>query len=392
MLHRVVHRRTSVGRVLACLLGAWILTGIPTAAQFSASPSFASSADRMRLNLAYAEQMRPAGLAALTGSSATTLTRLEHAPELERAVALAALDQDGTLPYHLKATFTLAGDAATSRTGTVQADRYNDRWSRLVVTLDGLRSSQWVVDGHRVTDDRLPAIPFGLQRLLRAIFHPLGDATLARVPITADTVAQDGLQLHCTVVGKQPALEIGMVPASRSLCVDTSTGDLRLDVAGYGFRTVFADFQTLGNHRVARHLQVLQNDKVIADMSLKLEVAGDLTPADFADDTRQASAILFHEPRFCWMARPSQMHNDLETLDVHIIPLDDTTLKQRPSLVVARTLIGTDGRVADIEVLGDANPQLRATALKVVRVASFHRREWKGQPVTVEGLLLLSSP
>ena len=402
MKQSAIQRRVLCRRWFSLLLAAVFAATAPCSAQRkaqaqnAAAPSLIdvpnapphSASDTLRRALAYAEQMRPAGLLPLLGSPTATLARLDHTPELHHAVELAAPDQDGTLPYHLEGTFTLTSDIGSQRSGTLEADRYNDRWSRLTVTLGATHASTALLDGRRSTDDHMLAIPFGLQRLLRALFDPLGTVITNKVPITQDQVSQDGTQLHCTVLARQPPLDPGMQPASRSVCVDPTTGDLRLDVGGYGFRTTYGNIQIFGRRRIATHLQVLQGDTVVADLQLKIRIAGDLVPASF---TAPASPIA-SEPHFCWVALPWQVRNDMETLDAHIVPKDDSVFKLHIPVVVARVLAGTDGRLADVEVLGGADPRLRERALKVLRSSVFRRREWKDQPVSIEGLLVLGTP
>lgn len=377
-------------------LGSFPLLAQRTLTQNSSAPSVldvprappSSAAEALRRALAYAEQMRPAGLLATLGSAPETIAKLERTPELRRAVELASLDMDGTLPYHLHGTFVLNSEIGHRRGGTIDADRYNDRWSRLVVTLDGVRSSTMLLDGRRVTDDRFPAVPFGLQRLLRALFNPLGNVVANKVPLTQDTVQQDGETLRCTLLGKQVPPDPGMAPMVRSACVDAD-GDLRLDVLGYGFRIVSREFRPLGVRRIPTDVQVLQGDAPVAELHLEVRVAGELTPASFAvEGVHEALPTL----RFCWTPLPWQIRNDMETLDAHIVPKDDSTFKQHVPVVVARILAGTDGRLVDVEVLGEADPTLRQQVLRVLRASIFRQREWKGEPVSIEGVLVLGRP
>ena len=318
--------------------------------------------------------------------------RLKRTPELQRAIIQASLDGDGTLPFHLRGTFTLTSDLDGPHTGTVEADRYNDRWSRLTVTLGDARSTQWVVDGRRVGDDNLQPLPFHLQRLLRAIFAPLAGVTTNKVAITADTAMLNGQQLPCTVFAAQPAPDGGIVNGIRVACIDPATGDLRIDVADYGDRAVYSDFHPMGSRRIAGNVQVLQGNTILAELHQTVAVAGDLLPAAVLADVPPAALNQKPEPRFCWYAWPAEMRNDMESLDVHLVPLGQLALQRRAAMVVARVLVGTDGKVADLEVLYAATPALRTRARDFLRSARFHRREWQGRPVLTEGVLLLGPP
>lgn len=346
----------------------------------------------MRRALAFAEAMRPAGLAAIPVRSAVTVDRLKRVPQLQRAVAQAALDNDGTLPFHLRGTFTLTGDLVAARAGTLEADRYNDRWSRLTVTLGDAHATLWVIDGRRVVDDGIIALPFHLQRLLRAVFAPLATVVATKVAITADTALLQGQQLPCTVFAAQPAPDGGIVTGIRVACVDPTTGDLRLDIGDYGFQARHGDFQTLGGRRVAGLVQILQGNTTVAELHQTLSVAADLTPQTILSSVPSAILNRREELRFCWMAWPGEVRNDLQTLDVRMIPLGEIALRQHAAMVVARVLVGTDGTLADLELLHAATPALRERARQFLRTARFRRREWQGHPVLTEGLLLLGPP
>lgn len=346
-------------------------------------------AEQLRRAAVYAEAMHPTGLLALPVLSTATLNRLQRAPDLQRAVSLVALDLDGTPPFRLDGAFTLDGEFGGHRTGTVEADRYNDRWSHLTVTLEGVRSTIATLDGRRVADEGISVLPFDLDRLLRAVFDPLGGAVGNRGPLAFNTSQQDGVALHCTTLPNQPVPDAGLTPTSRSVWVDAATGDLRVDIPGYGVRLAYRNLQPLGKRRIATDIQVIRENRIVGELHLRLRIAGDLTPQAYAAFAALPQA---REPHMRFHATPGQMHHDLETLDVHLIPLDDEALKRRVPMAVARVLADREGHVTDVEFMGDTPPDLRERAVRVLRRSIFRRREWRGQPISEEGLLLLGAP
>ncbi len=338
-------------------------------------------------------RIRPAGIGLPRISVQATLHRLEHLPELERAVALSALEEPGSAPFHLHGTLDWTSDTGQRSTATLEEDWYNDRWSRIVLAVDGVRSRRFVLDGQRRVDDEMAVVPFTLRRLLGALYDPLGDVEQVKAKMPAENIILGGQTLRCISLPGQPPPTNGLVRLPRSVCTDEALGDLRVEAGGYGIRTVWNEIQQIGRRRVATSIQVLHGDALIGTLHLdELRIAGELSPGSFAGDAADAAKLPATEPQERLMATPAETRGDLASLDAHLIPVTEDAVRKHSPVTIARVLVGPDGRLADLEVLSSSTDGLRQKTIAVLTRAYFRQRTWNGKRISTEGLLIMGLP
>ncbi len=358
----------------------------------TASPQ-SMTMDMQRRRADLQSRIVPAGIGLPRVSINTTLRKLDNVPQLQNAVLLSALEESGSAPFHLHGTLHWSSDTGQQNQATLEEDWYTDRWSRIVLTVNGVRSRRFVLNGQRRVDDELPVVPFMLRRLLAALYDPLGDVERARGKVTTESVLIDGNRVLCTSLPAQPPPTIGLVRLPRSVCIDEASGDLRVEAGSFGVQTLWNDIRNIGKRRVAATIQILHSNQSVGELRLdELRVAGDLSPSSFAADLTTAAKLPPTEPQERLMATPAEMRGDLASLDAHLIPLTDEAVKRHEPMAVARVLVGPDGRLADMEILVKGSDGLRQRTIEVLSKSYFRERTWNGKRISTEGLLLMGLP
>ncbi len=380
--------RLAASRVLGCML--LLVCGV-TGIQSARSQPMTIDVQRRRLELQ--QRIVPAGIGLPRRSINTTLHRLDHLPRLRDAVLLSALEEPGSAPFHLSGTLQWTSDTGKQNSATLEEDWYTDRWSRISLTVNGMRSRRFVLNGDRRVDDELPVVPFTLRRLLAALYDPLGDVEQVKAKTTTETVTIDGHPVLCTSLPAQPPLTNGLVRLPRSVCLDGTTGDLRVEANGYGVQTLWNEVRPLGSRRVATSISILRNGQSVGTLRLdELRVAGELSPESFAHDLATAAKLPTTEPQERLMATPVEMRGDLASIDARLIPLTEDALKRHEPMAVVRVLVGPDGRLADLEILSQSSDGLRQRTISILSKAYFRERTWNGKAISTEGLLIMGLP
>lgn len=380
--------RLTAPRVLGCML--LLVCGV-TAIQSARAQPMTVDVQRRRVELQ--QRIVPAGVGLPRQSMKNTLHRLDHLPQLRDAVLLSALEEPGSAPFHLSGTLQWTSDTGKQSSATLEEDWYTDRWSRISLTVNGMRSRRFVLNGERRVDDELPVVPFTLRRLLAALYDPLGDVEPVKGKTTAETVTINGQPVICTSLPSQPPPTNGLARLARSVCLDGATGDLRVEASGYGVQTLWNEIRPIGHRRVATSISILHNGESVGTLHLDgLRVAGELSPASFAGDLASAAKLPATESQERLMATPVEMRGDLASIDARLIPLSEDALHRHEPMAVARVLVGPDGRLADLEILSQSSDGLRQRTISVLSRAYFRERTWNGKAISTEGLLLMGLP
>ena len=379
--------RLAAPRVLHLLL---LLVCAAAAIRSALSQPMTMDVQRRRFELQ--QRIVPAGIGLPRQTINTTLHKLDHLPQLRNAVLLSALEEPGSAPFHLSGTLQWTSDTGKQSAATLDENWYNDRWSRIILTVNGMRSRRFVLNGERRVDDELPVVPFTLRRLLAALYDPLGDVEPVKGKLTTETVSIDGHSVLCTSLPAQPPPTNGLVRRPRSVCLDEA-GDLRVEANGYGVQTLWNEIRVLGRRRVASSISILRNGASVGTLTLsELRVAAELSPASFASDMASTAKLPGTESQERLMATPLEMRGDMASIDARLIPLTEDSLKRHEPMTIARVLVGPDGRLADMEILSNSSDGLRQRTISVLTKAYFRERTWNGKRISTEGLLLMGLP
>lgn len=314
-------------------------------------------------------------------------------PELGRAAEMAALEEPGTLPFHLVGKFEATTNAGRRIAGSIEEDWYTDRWSHQRIEMGGMRAEQWMLDGRRYQDNEKFAYPFALRRLLRALYTPFTGITVPKQGSAFAETEAGGERLRCVVLRRQPPPEDGLQAIDRTFCLLRETGSLRLEEDSYGIRTSFTGLHALGRRRVPTRIELTQHRTVYAHLELtELRVAPELQPESFSLLPEARQRLNQIQPRITLYATPMQMQHEVVTVSVQMLPVDPDHMPKGSRYAIARVLIGLDGRLSDLELLWESDPETAGRSAKVLGRTSFARREVEGRPVFVEGLITLAIP
>ncbi len=324
-------------------------------------------------------------LPCLAAASFLTLSAQQIKPTQEQlreslvaASKLSALESEGTPPFRLSATFTTFDyKGKPAGEGTLDEAWLKPGTARRKLTIGGHTQVQISRDGSvRYTGEDVTGSP--LQR--RVV-----DALLQSVPAAQDLPQARVLDykplklgnstLDCVLAKPRSATEKSSAAeaANTAFCMDAASHIVRIIEERYDFAIVYNKLVKFGDHIIAQDIRISQRGTVRAALQVTgIGAAPDLKDADFVIP---ANAV------------------DLSREDVEV-PGSVTAggkISGRPPLypaearrnhisgtVVLSGVIGTDGRVRELDVVSSPSPDLTDSAINAVK-------DWRYKPYLLNG-------
>ncbi len=297
---------------------------------------------------------------------------------LTTAAAPIAVASTGAPPFRLKAdfqTFDYLGKPAG--TGTVEELFLSPEKRKITVVLEGKTYP------YRIREDADPTLRasffnYSAAVLMRALLAPwpttdeINHSTLGAVKRTMGGNTFDCVRLEQK--GSDGVLDIGR---SSAFCMSGDTAVLRLAQLPHGFTTTYNRFVKFGGHYQAQDIELREGGVLRGKLTMtNFAPAPDLKETDLPS-TPEAESLTGSksEPR----ARP---HKTVVagSIIVKVQPEYPKAAKAGhiSGSVSLHVVIGKDGSIGPIEVIGAPSYDLAEAALKAVR-------QWKYKPYLLDG-------
>jgi TonB family protein len=286
-------------------------------------------------------------------------------------------------PWHLKASYQLYdGDGKPTEQGTYEYWWASPKVYRSTWTRPGATYTEWhtadAKRAYKVSGEALSFFEFRLQKSLLSPLPKPGDLDPSRVHLERQTESTQGAKVQCIMLnpmspghGKIDAAPLGLFP---TYCFDPNMPVLR---ASYSFEALTSQFNKIvkiqGRYLAREVLFFEEKNKVL---SAEVETIEGLAPTDAVlTPASDAQSTI-----------PSTVQQVFSTVPpgllirkVQPIYPQDAKKARVSGTVVLRAIIGTDGRVHDLQVVSAPWPSLAVEGLSCVS-------KWEYKPLLVDGV------
>jgi len=297
-------------------------------------------------------------------------------------------------PFHLKASYQLFDTKGQpSAQGTYEywwasPDTYRSTWSR-----PGLEHTDWHVGGKHFslhTGAHLEYFERNLQSDLVAPLPKAEEIDPAKAWLARGEKSFGSVKLSCVMVihkgpqdsSKPPAIPLGVSP---TFCFDPDSPMLRVYSAFGVISVVYNKMTRLQGQLLPSEISVVGWGKKMFTATVEsdtgvLPTAPELTPAANASDSAPAEPVVISPG----------LAQDLVKKKVPPTYPSIARENREQGTVVLQALIGTDGHLHDLTVVGGPSPSLIEEAMRTVSQWVYEPYKLNGHPVEAETTINLA--
>ncbi len=306
---------------------------------------------------------------------------------LRLTAAADALESPDSLPFHLKATILLEAQYHRPvRQGTVQIWSAGAGSRRITYDLPDYHATfLHTPDGDYRTPGAAPP-PYLVKYLLDQALHPLPqslDSAQYEAALQKHTFGKTDLDcITLTSLAARPPASGLAEP--RKFCLDPASSDLRVTFDVYGQSTIRETVGTFRDHRVAIQLATSFTSTPVAHLHVD-ELKGQAAPyPELADSTG-----LVREKNPAAVVAGRILAGSIRTKQTPVYP---TIARQKLIFgsVLLHAIIGVDGHIRYLEVIGSPDDSLTESAMNAVQNWTYSPYLLNGQPTEVDTTIVVN--
>jgi TonB family protein len=295
-------------------------------------------------------------------------------------------------PWYLKAIYQfydLKGNPTEQ--GTWEYWWASSKVHRSSWTRTGAEHTEWsTAEGALYRKDSGNSLRYFERTIARTLLFPMpgrGFLDSGRIKLDLKMLPPGKPELAC-VLTTLPRFEDGKLQDQSSgmasyYCFDPVTRVLRMTYSNQ-WTTQFSRLVKLQGRYLARQVVVTEGKKNLFTVSVQ---AIDALNTDDAMFTPPADAILEQKaPRPRWDSQDAVATGSLIKKDPPVYPFESKILREQ-GVVMLGAVIGTDGRVRDLEVLASPSSRLAESAVECVKKWEYKPYLLNGQAVEVETIV-----
>ena len=312
------------------------------------------------------------------------LTPAPTAPQLLERLRLtavtASLDSPGSLPFHLKVTIQLDTQYHhPAEQGTVEFWSAPDA-QRIVYDFPSYRATFLQTPAGKYQTENAAPPPYLAKYLIDQLLHPVPQSfDPAQIKATFAKRFFGKPELDCITLTANETKPPNPNPAPTvTYCLDPSTSDLRLtfDVAGQS--TTREAIGTFRDRRPSLRLSTAFTGKPVAHLHVD-QLNGQTTPFP---QTSETAGLVLNPDQPAYL--PGQViAGSIRTKEVPVYPI---TARQDhiSGSVLLHAIIGVDGRIKDLQLIGSPDDSLTQSAMNAVKNWTYAPYLLNGKPTEVD--------
>ena len=301
---------------------------------------------------------------------------------LERLRLSAAIDSlNSSAPFHLKASIRLDPQFhRPAEQGTVELWSSSGDARRIVYDFPSYHATFLHTAAGQYQSKEAASPPYLIKYLVDQLLHPLPQSyDPARLKATQERRPFGKTALDCiTLTAAQTKPPDPHPDPTVTYCLDSSSSDLRItfDIAGQA--TVRESVGTFRDRRVATQLAIAFTSKPVAHLHID-ELKGQAVAYPETADTTALTADS-GEPTYL----PGQfMAGSVRSKEVPVYPII-ARQDHISGSVLLHAIIGVDGHIRDLQVIGSPDDSLSESAMNAVRKWTYSPYLMNGKPTEVD--------